>query len=158
MGKTLIDHRPDHLEDELCFAIYTAQKNYNKFYSESLRPFKLTYSQYIVLLVLWEESRTMIIKELGTRLGLDTGTLTPLLRRMENDGWLTRERDTVDGRKVFISLTAKGRLMEEKVKDSVQSCFSHMAMNEAEYVENVVKLQAIADDLAQNNARISEMN
>ncbi|ETA75062.1 organic hydroperoxide resistance transcriptional regulator [Ligilactobacillus equi DPC 6820] len=100
----------------------------------------------------------MIIKELGTRLGLDTGTLTPLLRRMENDGWLTRERDTVDGRKVFISLTSKGRLMEEKVKDSVQSCFSHMAMNEAEYVENVVKLQAIAADLAQNNTRLSERN
>ena len=79
----MLDHKPYHLEDELCFAIYSAQKSYNKFYSEALRQFGLTYPQYITMLVLWEERRPMMIKEIGKRLNLDTGTLTPLLKRLE---------------------------------------------------------------------------
>lgn len=83
----MLEHKPNKLENELCFAVYTAQKFYNRFYTESLKEFKLTYPQYITLLVLWEEQRPMMIKELGERLGLDTGTLTPLLKRMEKK-WL----------------------------------------------------------------------
>ena len=94
------EYEPGHIENELCFAIYSAQKFYTKFYSESLKEFNLTYPQYLTLLVLWEERRPMMIKEIGARLKLDTGTLTPLLKRMEKDEWVTRTHVPEDGRKV----------------------------------------------------------
>lgn len=83
-----LEHKPDKLDDELCFAIYTTQKIYNKFYVESLKEYGLTYPQYITLLALWENNEPMMIKELGKKLNLDNGTLTPLLRRMEKEGWV----------------------------------------------------------------------
>lgn len=86
----MLDHKSYHLEGELCFATYSALKGYNKFYSEALKPYHLTYPQYITLLILWEEKRSMMIKELGASLGLDTGTLIPLFYRMEDNGWITR--------------------------------------------------------------------
>lgn len=152
----MIDHKPYRLEDELCFAIYSAQKNYNKFYSESLKKFKLTYSQYITLLVLWEEKKPMMIKELGERLGLDTGTLTPLLKRMEKDEWVTREHIREDGRRVYITLTTKAIENEKAVKDAIQSCFSYMDMTKEEYDMNVNRLKSISNRLATNNERLEE--
>ncbi len=70
------------LDEQLCFALYTASKRYNHFYSEALAPFKLTYPQYITLLALWEKS-PMTVRELGSHVNLDSGTLTPLLKRMQ---------------------------------------------------------------------------
>ena len=154
----MLEHNPHRLEDELCFAIYTAQKNYNKFYAESLQEFKLTYPQYIVMLVLWEEKRPMMIKELGQRLGLDTGTLTPLLRRMEKDEWLTRTRDEKDGRKVFIALSQKGLDQERAIKESVSTCFSHINLTQTEYVNSVKRVNEIAEALAENNKRLAKEN
>lgn len=152
----MIEHRPDKLEDELCFAIYSAQKRYSKFYSESLKPFELTYSQYITLLVLWEEKRPLLVKEVGERLGLDTGTLTPMLRRMEKKGWLTRSQGQDDGRRVYIELTPKGLDAETPIKDAVESCFSHVNMNEEEYKQSVDKISQIAEFLEANNRLLSQ--
>ena len=154
----MIEHTPERLEDELCFAIYSAQKNYNKFYSEALRKFKLTYSQYITLLVLCEEKKPLMIKELGKRLGLDTGTLTPLLKRMEKDDWVKREKTNEDGRRVYISLTAKALENEQPVKQTVQSCFYNMDMTKEEYVEDVTRLKEIAQTLEKNNNRLEKEN
>ena len=95
-----------------------------------MKEFKLTYPQYITLLVLWEEQRPMMIKELGERLGLDTGTLTPLLKRMEKNGWVTRERTGEDGRKVFVSLTDYSVKMEAEIKSHVQDCFENVDMTQ----------------------------
>ena len=103
----MFEHNPNHLEDELCFSIYTAQRFYNRFYTEALKKYNLTYAQYITLLVLWESKEKMIIRDLGLRLKLDTGTLTPLLKRMEKEGWVTRTKTKADGRKVYITLTDK---------------------------------------------------
>ncbi|MCP6645874.1 MarR family transcriptional regulator, partial [Klebsiella pneumoniae] len=79
------------LDEQLCFALYTASKRYNHFYSEALAPFKLTYPQYITLLALWEKS-PMTVRELGSHVNLDSGTLTPLLKRMQTQGWVERKR------------------------------------------------------------------
>ena len=147
VGKLMIEHTPERLEDELCFAIYSAQKNY-----------KLTYSQYITLLVLWEEKKPLMIKELGKRLGLDTGTLTPLLKRMEKDDWVKREKTNEDGRRVYISLTAKALENEQPVKQTVQSCFYNMDMTKEEYVEDVARLKEIAQTLEKNNNRLEKEN
>ena len=97
----MFEHNPNHLEDELCFSIYTAQRFYNRFYTEALKKYNLTYAQYITLLVLWESKEKMIIRDLGLRLKLDTGTLTPLLKRMEKEGWVTRTKTKADGRKLL---------------------------------------------------------
>lgn len=109
----MFEHKPNHLEDELCFSIYTAQRFYNRFYTEALKKYNLTYAQYITLLVLWESKEKMIIRDLGLRLKLDTGTLTPLLKRMEKEGWVTRTKTKADGRKVYITLTDKALELED---------------------------------------------
>lgn len=101
------------LEDQLCFSIYAAQHAFNRFYKPLLGPLGLTYPQYLVLLTLWEEDG-LPVRAIGERLALDSGTLTPLLRRMEGARLVSRQRDTVDERLVRIQLTAKGRRLEAR--------------------------------------------
>jgi DNA-binding MarR family transcriptional regulator len=101
------------LEDQLCFSIYAAQHAFNRFYRPLLGPLGLTYPQYLVLLTLWEQDG-LPMHAIGERLGLDSGTLTPLLRRMEDEELLTRVRDKLDERMVRIHLTARGRRLEAK--------------------------------------------
>ena len=101
------------LEDQLCFSIYAAGHAFNRFYKPLLGPLGLTYPQYLVLLTLWEDDG-LPLKTIGERLGLDSGTLTPLPRRMDESGLVRRERDTEDERLVRIHLTAKGRRLESK--------------------------------------------
>ncbi|HIZ95776.1 MarR family transcriptional regulator [Ligilactobacillus pobuzihii] len=137
------EYEPGHIENELCFAIYSAQKFYTKFYSESLKEFNLTYPQYLTLLVLWEERRPMMIKEIGARLKLDTGTLTPLLKRMEKDEWVTRTHVPEDGRKVYIELTKKGIDSEDDVKNQVKTCLDSIDMTYPEYEDSVQTVKSI---------------
>lgn len=100
------------LDNQLCFALYVASKEIIRLYKPLLDPLGLTYTGYIVMLVLWEKDQ-ITIKELGERLSLDTGTLTPLLKKMEADGLLSRRRSPQDERQVFIWLTAKGRQLKK---------------------------------------------
>lgn len=102
------ERSPLLLNDQLCFAVYSAGLAMNKLYRRLLKDLDLTYSQYLVMLVLWEKDRVNI-SEVGERLLLDSGTLTGLLRRMESSGLLKRERAPEDERQVIISLTPKGR-------------------------------------------------
>ncbi|MCI5768640.1 MAG: MarR family transcriptional regulator [Ligilactobacillus ruminis] len=103
----MLKHKPSHLEDELCFAVYSTQKLYNRFYSIVLKRYGLTYVQYATMLVLWEEWRPMMVKELGERLKLDPGTLTSLLNRLEKQGWVVRNRNFEDGRCMMVELMPK---------------------------------------------------
>ncbi len=95
------------LKNQLCFPLYACSREVVKRYKPYLDDLGLTYTQYIVMMVLWEYKSTSI-KALGQQLHLDSGTLTPLLKRMETDGLLKRSRDTVDERIVNISVTEKG--------------------------------------------------
>ncbi len=153
----MLEHKPYHLEDELCFAIYSAQKSYNHFYSEALKKFNLTYPQYITLLVMWEERRPMMVKDIGKRLNLDTGTLTPLLKRLEMNGWVTRTRSGLDGRRVYLELTEKAKNKEKDVKNAVSYSFRLIDMNSKEYETSVKLLQEITRKLNELNASIDEI-
>lgn len=99
------------LEAQLCFALYAASRAMIQAYQPLLVPLGLTYPQYLVLLVLWEEDGASV-KRLGERLQLDSGTLTPLLKRLEAAGLLSRVRDRADERVVRIHLTGAGRRLE----------------------------------------------
>jgi DNA-binding MarR family transcriptional regulator len=101
------------LDNQLCFAVYSASLAMTKAYKPLLGALGLTYPQYLVLLVLWEQDDRPVT-ELGERLFLDTGTLTPLLKRMEAAGWLQRQRSAVDERKVHIRLTEKGQALKSQ--------------------------------------------
>ncbi len=110
--------KPILLDEQLCFSIYKAQKQYNHFYAQALSQFKLTYPQYITLLSLYEHG-TMSVKEVGQTLALDSGTLTPLMKRLEKDGWITRTRSKEDERRVDVALT-------QKALDERDAIFEHV--------------------------------
>jgi MarR family transcriptional regulator, organic hydroperoxide resistance regulator len=101
------------LENQICFKIYTAEREITKLYRGLLEEIGVTYPQYLALLVLWEDGKVSV-KELGRKLFLDSGTLTPMLKRMESNGLVERHRSVEDERSVVITLTKKGIAMKEK--------------------------------------------
>ncbi len=101
------------LDNQLCFALYSASLAMTKLYKPMLEPLGLTYPQYLVMLVLWESDGVMV-SEIGERLFLDSGTLTPLLKRLEAAELLIRVRDAQDERRVRIKLTAAGRALKKQ--------------------------------------------
>lgn len=101
------------LDNQLCFALYSASLAMTKLYKPLLEALGLTYPQYLAMLVLWERDGLMV-SELGERLFLDSGTLTPLLKRLEASGLIARVRDVQDERRVHITLTQTGRALKAK--------------------------------------------
>ena len=111
---TLDDARADAwlaLDKQLCFALYSASLAMTKVYKPLLAPLGLTYPQYLVMLALWEDD-AQSVSALGDRLALDSGTLTPLLKRLEAQGRLSRDRDADDERRVIVRLTPAGRQLK----------------------------------------------
>lgn len=106
---------PDQLllDQQLCFALYAASRSVTGLYRPLLEPLGLTYPQYLVMLVLWEQDG-LTVRELGQRLQLDSGTLTPLLKRLQSAGLVTRQRRKQDEREVDIRLTAAGLALRDK--------------------------------------------
>ncbi|SOY70174.1 MarR family winged helix-turn-helix transcriptional regulator [Cupriavidus taiwanensis] len=100
------------LDHQLCFALYSSSLAMTKLYKPLLSELGLTYPQYLVMLVLWE-TETLSVSELGNRLALDSGTLTPLLKRLAATGLVTRTRDAADERRVLVSLTEAGRALRQ---------------------------------------------
>ncbi|MBT2665363.1 MULTISPECIES: MarR family winged helix-turn-helix transcriptional regulator [Bacillaceae] len=101
------------LEDQLCFLLYASSREMTKKYKPLLDKLEVTYPQYLVLLLLWEQD-TLTVKKLGELLALDSGTLTPMLKRMEQNGLIVRERSSEDERSVMIKLTEKGLGLQEE--------------------------------------------
>ena len=101
------------LEDQLCFALYSASRAVSSAYRPLLDELNLTYPQYLVLLVLWEDEACSI-GQLGDRLHLDSGTLSPLIKRLEAAGLVRRQRSNADERRVDVTLTAEGRALEDR--------------------------------------------
>lgn len=104
------------LDAQLCFALYAASNAMTRLYRDKLEPLGLTYPQYLVLLVLWEQD-DLTVSQLGERLYLDSGTLTPMLKRMEQAGHLSRRRDPADERQVRVLLTAAGQALKAEVAE-----------------------------------------
>lgn len=115
------------LDNQLCFAVYALSREITKLYRPQLEELGLTYTQYVTLLALWETDN-IPVKELGGRLYLDSGTLTPLLKRMEQLGLLHRVRDAKDERVVRIQLTEQGRALQERAYDVPLKVFCHLGL------------------------------
>src|ERR1700732_3312744 len=120
MARKLATELPLLLGNQLCFAIYSTAHAFNRVYKPLLDRLGLTYPQYLVMLVLWERD-DVPVKDIGERLFLDSGTLTPLLKRLEAAGLLRRTRSVDDERQVLIALTAQGQALREKARTVPQS-------------------------------------
>jgi DNA-binding MarR family transcriptional regulator len=134
------------LDNQLCFAVYAAA---HAFYATSkplLQPLGLTYPQYLVMLALWQKDG-VTVSGLGHRLGLDSGTLTPLLKRLEAAGLVGRLRDAADERQVRITLTAAGRALKQKARSIPQQllCASGLAPNDLGTLRS--RLESLAANL-----------
>lgn len=114
------------LENQLCFPLYACSKEIIRKYKPYLDPLGLTYTQYITLMALWEEDN-VTVKSLGEKLYLDSGTLTPLLKKMEGQNLIKRVRSADDERNVYITLTEEGHLLKDKalsVPEKISKCIS----------------------------------
>jgi DNA-binding MarR family transcriptional regulator len=121
------------LDRQLCFALYTASRAVVRAYAPLLEDVGLTYPQYVTMLVLWEDpERPRSIGELGERLQLDSGTLTPLLKRLASTGYLTRTRDAEDERRVLVTLTAEGLALRDRLAAVPESFLACLGMDVAD--------------------------
>ncbi|KDN57122.1 MarR family winged helix-turn-helix transcriptional regulator [Exiguobacterium sp. AB2] len=121
------------LEHQICFQLYTASKELTRLYRPILAPLNLTYSQYLVMLVLWEEDG-IDMKQLGERLTLDSGTLSPLVKRLMQIDYVEKVRDQDDERRVLLTLTEPGRALREQAEDVPRQVSGMLNIDEATYV------------------------
>lgn len=128
------------LENQLCFPLYAVSKEIVRRYTPFLSAIDLTYTQYIVMMVMWEH-REINVKELGNKLFLDSGTLTPLLKNLEKKGLITRQRSKADERVLVVSITDEGMQLREKaveVPAKIGECIS-LEADEAAQLYTIVK-------------------
>jgi MarR family transcriptional regulator, organic hydroperoxide resistance regulator len=134
------------LDNQLCFAVYSTAHAFNRVYKPLLDRLGLTYPQYLVMLVLWEHD-DIPVKEIGERLLLDSGTLTPLLKRLEAAGLVKRTRGKDDERKVLIALTSQGQGLRDKAKTLPQAILAASACSVGELSALKNELMALRDRL-----------
>lgn len=119
------------LENQLCFVVYALSREIIRMYRPILKELHLTYTQYLVMICLWEENG-MCLKDLGQMLCLDSGTLTPLLKKMEQEGFLNRLKDAKDERNLLIFLTDKGKELQEKAASIPEQIRCQMPLSDEE--------------------------
>jgi DNA-binding MarR family transcriptional regulator len=135
------------LENQICFPLYSAANALIRAYKPFLDQLDLTYSQYLVMLVLWQHS-AVTVKELGRQLGLDSGTLTPLLKRLESKGLVLRKRSTKDERARIISLTRQGKSLEQQAANIPSDLFCKTGLTPAQAKQLKVLCQQLQATLA----------
>ncbi|SEQ92573.1 DNA-binding transcriptional regulator, MarR family [Virgibacillus subterraneus] len=140
------------LDNQLCFAIYETSSQFTKLYSKVLHPFGITYPQYLVLLALWEKDGPTV-KEMGERLNLGTGTLTPLIKRMEANGWVKKERTNSDERKVYVFVQPKAIEEKDAINQSIASEVNTCNIELYEYEQLMSQLKVLHDKLMNRNNR-----
>jgi DNA-binding MarR family transcriptional regulator len=146
MAKKPAADAPLLLGNQICFAIYSAAHAFNRVYKPLLDRLGLTYPQYLVMLVLWERDGVPV-KDIGERLFLDSGTLTPLLKRLEAAQLIKRTRNPADERQVLIALTAQGQALKEQARTVPQSILAASACSIAELSAMKNDLVALRDRL-----------
>lgn len=134
------------LDRQLCFALYAASLAMTRLYKPLLEPLGLTYPQYLAMLVLWESDR-LGVAELGARVGLDSGTLTPLLKRLESAGLVDRLRDSADERRVRLVLTADGRALRDRAAEIAPQIAAATGCTLSEISSLVDRLHALRGQL-----------
>ena len=134
------------LDNQVCFSLYAASREIIKLYKPFLDKFNLTYTQYIAMLVLWEDEKSTV-KDIGKRLHLDSGTLTPLLKKIESMGLVTRYRDVNDDRVVIVELTEKGRLLKEDITEVPHEMACKINMPKEELIQLKKQLDVMLKSL-----------
>jgi MarR family transcriptional regulator, organic hydroperoxide resistance regulator len=152
MAKKPATDLPLLLGNQLCFAIYSTAHTFNRVYKPLLKRLGLTYPQYLVMLVLWERDG-LPVKDIGERLFLDSGTLTPLLKRLEAAELIKRTRSTEDERQVLIALRSRGQALREKARAVPQAILAASACSLTELSAMKNELIALRDRL---NAAVGE--
>jgi len=137
---------PLQLDNQICFAVYSTAHAFNRVYKPLLDRLGLTYPQYLVMLVLWERD-DVPLKDIGERLFLDSGTLTPLLKRMETADLIKRTRNTADERQVLIALTPKGLALKEKARAVPEGILASSACSLGELSRIKAEIVALRDRL-----------
>ncbi len=132
------DNSPLLLPEQVCFPLYASSRMITRLYQPLLEKFDLTYPQYLVLLVMWQEEK-LSVSELGSRLYLKTNTLTPLIKKMKEKDLLTKQRSSKDERTVFIELTEKGKALEDPAKSVPNSLIKSLNMSH----EDLEQIRAI---------------
>jgi len=143
---------PLRLDNQICFAVYSAAHAFNRVYKPLLDRLGLTYPQYLVMLVLWERD-DVPVRDIGEKLFLDSGTLTPLLKRLEAAHLVKRTRSSEDERQVLIALTSQGHALKEKARAVPQSILAASDCSVSELVAMKDEIVALRDRL---NAVIGE--
>jgi DNA-binding MarR family transcriptional regulator len=146
MAKKSAAYSPLRLENQICFAVYSTAHAFNRIYKPLLDRLGLTYPQYLVMLVLWERD-DVPVKFIGERLFLDSGTLTPLLKRLESAGLVCRTRSAEDERRVMIALTPQGRALRETARTVPHGVLAASACSVDELVSMKNDLLALRDRL-----------
>jgi MarR family transcriptional regulator, organic hydroperoxide resistance regulator len=144
--KSMAADQPLRLDNQICFAIYSAAHAFNRIYKPLLDRLGLTYPQYLVMLVLWERDGVPL-KDIGERLFLDSGTLTPLLKRLEAAQFIRRTRSSEDERQVLIALTPQGQALKEKARAVPQSILAASACSVGELLSMKNEIVALRDRL-----------
>ncbi|WP_426612363.1 MarR family winged helix-turn-helix transcriptional regulator [Bradyrhizobium sp. McL0616] len=143
---------PLRLDNQICFAVYSAAHAFNRVYKPLLERLGLTYPQYLVMLVLWERD-DVAVKDIGEKLFLDSGTLTPLLKRLEAAHLVKRTRSSEDERQVLIALTSQGHALKEKARAVPHSILAASDCSVSELIAMKDEIVALRDRL---NAVIGE--
>src|SRR5215813_1627424 len=138
--------QPLRLDNQICFAVYSAAHAFSRVYKPLLDQLGLTYPQYLVMLVLWERDG-IPLKDIGERLFLDSGTLTPLLKRLEKAHLIKRTRSSADERQVLIALTPQGQALQDRAKALPQSILAATACSVTELTTIKNELVALRDRL-----------
>jgi DNA-binding MarR family transcriptional regulator len=137
---------PLRLDNQICFAVYSAAHAFNRVYKPLLDRLGLTYPQYLVMLVLWERD-DVAVRDIGEKLFLDSGTLTPLLKRLEAAHLVKRTRSSQDERQVLIALTPQGHALKEKARNVPQSILAASDCSVSELVTMKDEIVALRDRL-----------
>lgn len=138
------------LSNQLCAALYRASRAATRTYAPQLAEFNLTYPQYLTLLVLWEADEAMSVGDIGVRLHLDSATLTPLLKRLEQAGYVQRFRDRNDERRVIVSLTPEGTALQRKAADIPGQVFPCFGLSLTDARELLREVTAVFEALEAN--------
>ncbi|PKM93422.1 MAG: MarR family transcriptional regulator [Firmicutes bacterium HGW-Firmicutes-1] len=130
------------LDNQLCFPLYALSREVIKLYKPILDKYKLTYTQYVTMLVIWEHEK-LTVKQIGQKLHLDSGTLTPVLKKLDSMEFIIKYRDKKDDRVVIVELTEKGRLLKDKIIDVPEQIYCKVGATE----EEIKSLKKTLDEL-----------
>lgn len=134
------------LENQLCFKIYSISKSIVRIYGPLLSEINLTYPQYITMMLLWEHKK-LPFKEVSAKLKMKTGTLTPIISKLEGNGYLERIKDENDDRKVYISITQEGLDIEHKAKDIPKKIAKDLHLSQEEYKKYIEEFDKLVKKL-----------